>query len=358
MAIRNHQSRHSRAVEGARSSRPTIADLAAASGVSVATVDRVLNRRLPVREATAQRVLEAAESLGYHAAPLLRSRVEERRTSLRAGFLLQKETSAFYQNFAAELIRAARAQAGQTPRIEYVGDLDPQPITERMRAMAPTVDALAVVSVDHPHVSEEIRLLRARGLPTFTLLSDLSAPDRAGYVGLDPRKAGRTAAWAITRMARGPGTVAIFVGSHRYFDHDTREISLRSYLREHAPDFTLLEPLVDLEQPAVAYEVALTLFRRHRDLVGIYSTGLGTDGIIQALRETGDARSLVFVCNELTSVTRTGLIDGIVDMVIGTPIRPIADRVVEAMIACIREPGPFTASQMILPFDIYGPENV
>jgi len=37
--------------------RPTIADLAEAAGVSVATVDRVLNARHPVREATAERVL-------------------------------------------------------------------------------------------------------------------------------------------------------------------------------------------------------------------------------------------------------------------------------------------------------------
>jgi LacI family transcriptional regulator len=348
MAIRNHQNRHSRSGGGRR---PTIADLAQAAGVSVATVDRVLNQRLPVREATARRVLEAAESLGYHATPLLRARVAERRQSLRAGFLLQKETSAFYQRFAAELARAAEAGTGQRPRIEYVGELDPQAITERMLAMAPDVEALAVVSVDHPHVSEAISQLKARGIPTFTLLSDLSAPDRAGYVGLDPRKAGRTAAWAITRFARRPGTVAIFVGSHRYFDHDTREISLRS-------DFSLLEPFVDLEQPEVAHEVALTLFRRHPDLVGIYSTGLGTDGIMQAMRETRNARQLVFVCNELTAATRAGLIDGVVDMVIGTPTAAIADRVVEAMLAYARDPARFTAAQMILPFDIYGPENI
>lgn len=357
MAIRNHQNRHPRS-NGAPSRRPTVADLATAAGVSVATVDRVLNQRLPVREATARRVLEAAERLGYHATPLLRARVEERRASLRAGFLLQKESSAFYQSFAAALTRAAEERTGQRPRIEYVGELDPQAITERMLAMAADVEALGVVSVDHPHVTEAVRALKARGLPTFSLLSDLSAPDRAGYVGLDPRQAGRTAAWAITRMAKRAGTVAIFVGSHRYFDHDTREISLRSYLREHAPDFSLLEPLVDLEQPEVAHEVALTLFRRHPDLVGIYSTGLGTDGIMQAMRETGNAGALVFVCNELTAATRAGLIDGVVDMVIGTPVKAIAERVVGAMLAYARDPARFAAAQMILPFDIYGPENI
>ena len=57
--------------------RPTINDLARAAGVSVATVDRVLNRRLPVREDTALRVVAAAETIGYHATGLLKRRLAE-----------------------------------------------------------------------------------------------------------------------------------------------------------------------------------------------------------------------------------------------------------------------------------------
>lgn len=52
-------------------------------------MDRVLNRQLPVREDTALRVVAAAEQIGYHAAALLRQRVEE--TPKRTfGLLLQK----------------------------------------------------------------------------------------------------------------------------------------------------------------------------------------------------------------------------------------------------------------------------
>ena len=40
----------------------TLNDVAEAAGVSTATVDRVLNSRLPVREGTALRVIAAAES--------------------------------------------------------------------------------------------------------------------------------------------------------------------------------------------------------------------------------------------------------------------------------------------------------
>ncbi len=41
--------------------------------------------------------------------------------------------------------------------------------------------------------------------------------------------------------------MAIFVGSHRFHGHELREIGLRSYFRENAPDFTVMETLVNLE---------------------------------------------------------------------------------------------------------------
>jgi LacI family transcriptional regulator len=346
--------------EGSSRRRPTIADLAATARVSVATVDRVLNRRHPVREVTARRVLEAAEALGYHATPLLRSRVQERYKPCGMGFLLQRESSPFYQQLARHLEAAAQSLAGQEsrPLIEFVGELDAATIVERMQSLSRRVDALAVVSVDHPRVTEEVERLHRKGLPTFTLLSDLSASLRAGYIGLDARKAGRTAAWAITRLSRKPGSVAIFVGSHRYLDHDTREISLRSYLREFAPDFGLLEPLVDLEQPAVAYDAALILLRRHPELVGIYSAGGGTDGIIEALLETRRSKDVVLVCNELTPSIRSALIDRVVDLVIATPIQALADRTVRAILDAVATPATFPVVQVMLPFELYGPENI
>ena len=45
--------------------RARVVDIARAAGVSTATVDRVLNKRPGVRDATVQRVLKAAGELDY-----------------------------------------------------------------------------------------------------------------------------------------------------------------------------------------------------------------------------------------------------------------------------------------------------
>lgn len=46
--------------------RPTIPDLAKATGVSVSIVKRVLNRPASVRQPTPQRVMGAAEEIGFY----------------------------------------------------------------------------------------------------------------------------------------------------------------------------------------------------------------------------------------------------------------------------------------------------
>ena len=85
--------------------RPTMTDLAKAAGVSIATVDRVINRRLPVNSDTTHRVVAAAEAIGYHGTSLLRRRMVEV-PQRRFGFLLQKRHDPFYARFGAELSKA------------------------------------------------------------------------------------------------------------------------------------------------------------------------------------------------------------------------------------------------------------
>lgn len=347
------------------SRRPTIAAVAAAAGVSTATVDRVLNSRLPVRDATALRVIAAAERIGYHGAALMRERVRERAPLHTLGFCLQKHDDPFYQAFAREVSAAAARHAPQpcVAVVEFIDAIEPAAIAARLLAVGELCDAVAVVAVDHPHVTAAIESLSARGKPVFTLLSDLSAPSRAGYVGVDPRQSGRTAAWAIRGLARPtaePAEVGVFVGSHRYLGQETCEIAFRSYLREHAPQFRVLETRVNLEDERLAHEAAQELLTRHPTLAGLYVAGGGVPGILRALRE--HPRHVVTVCTELTAERRQALVDGVIDIVLGTPLPRIAATSVAMMLRALEQLAagapPMVAAHYPQPFDLYTPENV
>ena len=93
------------------------------------------------------------------------------------------------------------------------------------------------------------------------------------YVGLDNRKVGRTAAWAVAQIAKVPGKVGILVGNHRYRCQEMNESGFRSYFREFAPDFTLLEPLSTFESSTIAQEMTERLLRDHPDLAGAGNRG-------------------------------------------------------------------------------------
>jgi LacI family transcriptional regulator len=339
--------------------RPTITDLANAAGVSVATVDRVLNRRLPVRESTAERVVAAAEAIGYHATGLLKQRLTEV-PARTFGFLLQKRNDAFYQMLAAELAQATKSATfiRGRPVVEFMDEIVPSLIATRIREVGRRTDALAVVAVDHPVVNEAIEEIAGSGTPVFTLLSDVSTPMRTDCFSVDTRKAGRTAAWAISRLAQRPGKVGILLGSHRYLSQELAEISFRSYMREHAPQFQLLEAIVNLDDERLAYEGVMDMVGSNPDLVGIYAAGGGAEGLIRALRDEKAGDRVVAVCNELVPHSRAALIDGIIDLVLGTPIVPMSSRLVEAMARAAGGEGREVFLQPLFPAEIYISENI
>ena len=89
--------------------RATIADLARASGVSIATVNRVLSGSGVVRADTANHVHATAEDIGFRASGLIKSRLRERLPRCHVGILLQRPGDPFYGDFMRRLSAAERA---------------------------------------------------------------------------------------------------------------------------------------------------------------------------------------------------------------------------------------------------------
>jgi LacI family transcriptional regulator len=339
--------------------RPTMADLARAAGVGVSTVDRVLNGRDPVRRATAERVLVAADRIGFHASGLIRQRIGADEVERTFAFVLQQRGMSLYRSLGEALERATLASPIRArPRVEFLDELAPAYIADQLLKLGKDADALAVVAADHPRVTEAIGQLQARRVPVFALISDLSAPARAGYVGLDNWKVGRTAGWAVAHLARQVGHVGIVVGSHRYRCQEACETGFRSYFREHAPGFRLLEPRNSLEDTRYAYESILDLLQQDPGLVGLFVAGGGIEGVMRALREDEAFKGVVTVGLDLTDATRSGLIDGVLKLVLSHPLKLMAETLVGLMVQAV-PPGPTDpAPQILLPFDIFTAENV
>lgn len=334
--------------------RPTIADLARAAGVSVATVNRVLAGAPNVRLATRERVSDAAARIGFYGTNALRSRVAAARPRHRFGFLLQQPHRAFYRTLAQALQEAAAAvaEAEIEARLEFLADLAPQNVAARLEALGRDCAAVAVVAAVHPTIITAVDELRGRGVPVLALVSELTAADAIAYVGLDNWKAGRVSAWAAALACRRPGKLGVLVGHHRYRCHELREAGFRSYLREHAPGFTPLEPQATFEQSAVAQEHTEALLAAHPDLVGLYVAGGGITGALAAVRAQGRAGELVVIGHDLLDVTRAALLDGTMTLLTSHPFARMAEVAVATMLRAVSDDARATAST-ILPLEIW-----
>jgi LacI family transcriptional regulator len=340
--------------------RATITDLARESGVSVATVDRVLNGRSKVREETALKVHEAAGRIGYHGANAIRSRILADLPELHFGIVLQKGAHAFYRNFAAELEERARAHTRHRLRvtIRFAESTIPGELAALLASMAGKAQAVAATGLDHHEVTRAVADLRSRGVPTFSLLSDFAQGVRESYVGLNNLKVGRAVGWLMSRITARHGSIGIFIGGHRYHGHELRETGFRSYLREYAPSFELLDPQINLETRQLTYEATHAMLETHPDLVGIYCAGGGMEGAISALRESGRAQQVTLVVNELTEESREALLDGTVSIVFRTPLQQLCTELIPLMIHSVENGMAETPGQRFLPFEIWTPESL
>jgi LacI family transcriptional regulator len=342
------------------SRRPTIQDVAREAGLSTATVDRVLHGREKVREGTARQVYEAARQVGYHAAPLIGQRLHSDLPRLRLGVVLHKEKQAFYQTFKAELERAVAAATNvrASVQIKFAPSQTPADFAALMDAFDDKVDAVAATAVTHPEVTEAVVRLNSKGIPCFALLNDFAQGVRQNYLGLNNMKIGRIAAYQIAATSRLPGKIAVFVGGYRWHGHELRETGFRSYFREHAPHFTVLDTSVNLETRQLTYEATLDLLNRHPDLRGIYCAGGGMEGAIAAVREVRQPGEVVLVVNELTPESRAALVSRHVGMAIATPLgRLCADLITLAADAVRDGIIPLQAQHFLQP-DLYLPESV
>lgn len=99
--------------------------------------------------------------------------------------------------------------------------------------------------------------------------------------------------------------------------------------------------------------------KRTPDLVGLYAAGDGVEGVMRALEEAGASRNLVAVGPDLTERTRAGLIGGSLQVVLSHPLTLLAERAVDLMARLTGAPeGRDRFAQVIVPFDIFTPENV
>lgn len=342
--------------------RPTITNLAKEAGVSVSTVNRLLSGSSSVKPTTAQRIQNAAENIGFYGLGAIEDQIKKAAPHYRLGFLLQQSTRDLYQLMGKEITRCCHSRPLDVvqPLIDFVDLLTPENISGRLLALGKNCDAVAIIAADHPQIGQAIRALHELGKPVVTYITDQSAPERAGFVGTDNWKLGRTAAWLISQTTHKPGRIAIFQGHARYQCQDAADASFRSYIREYTPHLSIDESRSTNEDPHQAYKMVRELLNSSEDIVGIMIVGGGISGVLRALRETPPERrrDIRLVCRDIGPETRKGLSEGLITAALCHPLEATSSALIQTMIDAVDADAPRPTVQCTLPFEIITPENV
>ncbi|MFZ4787361.1 MAG: LacI family DNA-binding transcriptional regulator [Beijerinckiaceae bacterium] len=297
--------------------RTRLQDVARSAGVSLATVDRVVNRRSGVREKTIRRVEEAMDQLGYRLDPMARRLA--RNQNFRFLFILPTGTNSFMMQLREQVERTAEWAISQRGFIDVieVDVFDAEALAQMLDQLDATYQGVATVALDHPRVRVAIDDLAQRGIPVITLVSDVPYSRRLHYVGVDNPAAGRTAASLMGRfLNKQAGSIGILVGSLSLRDHAERHFGFNQVLAHDYPHLKMLPVVEGRDDLELSKTLVTALIDNTPDLIGLYSAGAGNRGIAQALTESGKADQVVWIGHELTPHTRRFLFQGTMDAVI------------------------------------------
>ncbi len=286
-------------------------DIAKAAGVSLSTVDRVMNQRGSVKKRTKDRVLAVAARLDVPVQP-----TNAPKGALTFDVVLPAGPDVFLDQLSIELeAESAKMAPPACVRMHRVAGADGAALAHALNALKST-DGVGLVAFDHPLVRDAIRKMVARGLSFATVVSDLGEFGSAGYIGIDNRAAGRLGGQLAGKFI-GPrdGKVLIIPGHRNYRCHEEREIGFRHIMEDHYPRLTMVSLGSRWNVSGLDAEVAEQLKGDH-DILAIYNIASGNDQVASALRDHEAQKKVVFIAHELTVDTRDFLMSGIVDVAI------------------------------------------
>ncbi len=311
--------------------KPTLQQVADACGLSIATVDRVLNNRGGVKPEKERLIMEWARKL-----QLDRNLDLKPTRILRVGVVIQHNSNPFFERVRDAAMRANQVFTMHNIQlsVHYFDILTPQKTAQQIRKLGTRLDGLLLSVNDTPEILDAVNDVGEK-LPILFFVTDLPQSKRLAYIGPDNSRAGRVSGELMGRyLGEKGGEVVLVAGSFQLMDQKLRRDGFADILEDRYPQCRIVAEIQTHEQLGALRQQISALLKQRPDLRGIYNLSAGNQPIAQALRGQGRTSDVTFITHELTpqraELMREGVLDAIIDQdpetVMLVAIELLADR--------------------------------
>lgn len=291
--------------------RKRLMHVAELAGVSLSTVDRVLNERGSVSDTKRRKVLMAAKSLGIN-----RTLPSPIHGLLRIDLIIVDSPSDHFRRLNAAFSRQADMLKSRLVLQRYIwNERSPEELLHYITAPRTGRQGLIVVAHDTPDIRRALEAQIDAGIPVILLTSSLSGLTGATYIGVDNYTAGRSAGSLLTKwLPAKQAKVLLITNSLLYEAHRQRVQGFLDVMRARAPELKVSQALECHDDDALNGLAVRKALQKDPELAAIYTTGSGSAGIHRVLCETG-ARP-VWIGHEASQQHSDMLKEGVLSLVL------------------------------------------
>ncbi|MDE5680285.1 MAG: LacI family DNA-binding transcriptional regulator, partial [Lachnospiraceae bacterium] len=314
----------------------TIKEIAELAGVSRGTVDRVLNNRGSVNDATAEKILEIAKALDYrpNRAGIVLAAQKKR---LKLGVILFSADNPFFD----DVLKGVRAKAEELAayNCSVVIKQVHFNIEEQLAAIdelaAEEINGIAIAPCNHPSIKERINALFEAGIPVVTLNTDIEGSKRIAYVGSHYTHSGETAAGLMHLMTSGDVRLGIVSGSSDILCHTERIAGFEKAVREHYPNIQIVGTVENHDDEIESYEQTTSLLSAHPDINALFFAAGGVYGGCRAVLSMGLKDKIRIIAFDKVPSTKALVEEGVIAATICQQPRIQGTKPLDILFACL-----------------------
>ena len=298
--------------------KPTTKNLAEAAGVSLATVDRVLNSRPGVMKKNIDKVKQAIDEIGFvrdlFAANLARNR------EYHFLFILPLSGDHFLDEIHRNIEEINKVMAGErvVVRTIQIDETTPHKLVKLIHELdTDNLHGIAIMAPETPPLRDAIHHLKDRGIHVLAFISNLPSSDCDNFVGIDNMAAGRTAAKLLgSYLHPGVGRIIVIAETMQSRDSLERRLGFDSIINSKFEELSVLPTLETYNDPTRTKKVVTNALKSHPDIRGIYILSSEARIIMNAISKIPQVAKLTKIAHERTAYTQKALEENELDAVI------------------------------------------